>query len=85
MEVSWSHPSHKGENSITGYRIYYGNRQNFLVPSFVTDIVLNFGESSQVGSVSIRSESTQLPSELITATIVIARAYRLLKEKRACK
>ena len=70
MEVSWSHLSHKGAN-ITGYRIYYGNQQNFLVPSFVTGIVLNFGESSQVGSVSIRSESTQLPSELITATVVM--------------
>ena len=33
--------------------------------------MLNFGESSQVGSVSIRSESTQLPSELITATVVM--------------
>ena len=71
MEVSWSHPSHNESNSITGYRIYYGNQQNFLVPSFVTSIALNFSELSQVGSVSIRSESTQLPSELITATVVM--------------
>ena len=71
VEVSWSPPS-DGANSITGYRIYYGNRQNLLVPSYVTRIVLNFVESNQIESVSVRSESTQLPSELITATVTTA-------------
>ena len=71
VEVSWSPPS-DGANSITGYRIYYGNRQNLLIPLYVTSMVLSFIESSQVGSVSIRSESTQLPSDLITATVILA-------------
>ena len=68
VEVSWSPPSDR-DNIITGYRIFYGNQQNLLVPWYVTRIVLN---SSQVGSVSIRSESTQLPSELVTATVMMA-------------
>ena len=74
VEVSWSPPS-DGASSITGYRIYYGNQQNLLVPLYVTRIVLNFVESSQIESVSIRSESTQLPSELITATVTTAGNY----------
>ena len=42
-----------------------------FVRSFVTSIVLNFVESSQIESASIRSESTQLPSELISETVTI--------------
>ena len=42
-----------------------------FVRSFVTSIVLNFVESSQIESVSIHSESTQLPSELINVTVTI--------------
>ena len=68
VEVSWSPPTNDS-NVITGYRIFYGNGQNLLIPSYVTSIVLNFIEASQVGSVSICSESTQLPSELITVTM----------------
>ena len=67
VEVSWSPPSDAAP-AIIGYRIFYGNQQNLFVPSYVTRIVLNFVESSQIESVSVRSESTQLPSELITAT-----------------
>ena len=70
-EVSWSPPTDTAP-AIIGYRIFYGGGQNLLVPSYVTSIVLNFIESTPVGSVSIRSESTQLPSELITATVTIA-------------
>ena len=68
VEISWSPPS-DGANSITGYKIFYGNQQNLLVPWYVTRIVLN---SSEVVSVSVRSESTQLPSELITVTVMMA-------------
>ena len=71
VEVSWQPPSDAAQ-AITGYRIFYGNGQNLLVPSYVTRIVLNFVESSQIESVSVRSESTQLPSELITATVTTA-------------
>ena len=72
VEVSWSPPTNKA-NVITGYRIFYGSGQKFnlLVPSYVTRIVLSFIESTPVRTVSIRSESTQLPSELITAAITI--------------
>ena len=65
VEVSWSPPSDVAP-TIIGYRIFYGSGQNLFVPSYVTRIVLNFVESSQIELVSIRSESTQLPSELIT-------------------
>ena len=68
MEVSWNPPLDAAP-AIIGYRIFFGNGHNLLLPSYVTSIGLN---SSQVGSVSIRSESTQLPSALITATVTIA-------------
>ena len=71
VEVSWSPPS-DATPAIIGYRIFFGNGQNLLVPSYVTRIVVNFMESSQIESVSVRSESTQLPSELITATVTAA-------------
>ena len=68
VEVRWSPPS-DAVPAIIGYRIFLGNGQNHLLPSYVSSIGLN---SSQVGSVSIRSESIQLPSALITATVTIA-------------
>ena len=71
VEVSWSPPTDAAP-VISGYRIFYGNGQNLFVPSYVTRIVLNFVDSSQVGSVSVCSESTQLPSELISAVMSIA-------------
>ena len=70
VEVSWSPPS--GETAtITGYRIFYGNRQSILVPSYVTCIILNFTESEDelAQAVSIHSESVVLPSELINVVI----------------
>jgi Na+-translocating ferredoxin:NAD+ oxidoreductase RnfD subunit len=72
VEVSWSPPSDAAPATIIGYRVFYGNGQNLFIPSYVTRIVLNFVESSQIESVSVRSESTQLPSELTTATVAIA-------------
>ena len=71
VEVSWSPPS-DGANIITGYRIFYGNGRNLLFSSYVTSIVLNFVGSGEIESVSIRSESEQLPSELISVTVKIA-------------
>ena len=71
VEVSWSPPSDTSP-AIIGYRIFYGSGQTVLVPSYVTRIMLNFIESSQVDSVSIRSESAQLPSELISVTVTIS-------------
>ena len=70
VEVSWSPPS-DGATNITGYRIFYGSGKSFLAPSYVTSIIFNFVESpSDVGpTVSIRSESMQLPSELIRVAV----------------
>ena len=71
VEISWSPPSDAAP-AIIGYRIFFGNGQNLVVPSYVTSIGLTLIGSSQVGSVSIRSESIQLPSALITATVTTA-------------
>ena len=71
VEVSWSPPTDAAP-AIIGYRIFYGSGQNLLVPSYVTSIVFNFVKSNQIESVSIRSESVQLPSELISMTVTIA-------------
>ena len=74
VEVRWSPPSDAAP-AIIGYRIFLGNGQNHLLPSYITSIGLN---SSQVRSISIRSESTQLPSALITATVTTAGELRSL-------
>ena len=67
VEVSWNPPS--GETAtITGYRIFYGRVPHVLVPSYVTRILLDSLESGDK-VVSIRSESLQLPSELVNAKI----------------
>ena len=63
VEVSWSLPADRA-NVIPG--------RNLLFSSYVTSILLNFVESGQIESVPIRSESEQLPSELISVTVKIA-------------
>ena len=71
VEIKWN-PRSDAAPAIIGYRIFYGSGQNLFVPSYVTSIVLNFVESSQIDqleSVSIRSESEQLPSELISIMV----------------
>ena len=71
VEVSWSPPT-DGTNSITGYRIYYGNRQNVLVPSVtvITSVSLR-GITGQ--NVSIRSETNQCYSELIRVSVTMGK------------
>ena len=71
LEVSWSLPT-DGAINITGYRIFCVGGQNVHVPPHVSSIVLNFEEISLIESVSIRSESMQLPSELISAIVTTA-------------
>ena len=74
VEVSWSPPS-DGANSITGYRIFYGNGQNVFVPSVTAITLVGLKvDGSYVGqNVSIRSESDQLYSELINVSVIISK------------
>ena len=73
VEVSWSPPS-GGAATITGYRIFYDERETLLLPltNTITGIDLNLGEGTKVGQVvsnCAESSVSQLPSELITVTI----------------
>ena len=74
VEVSWS-PPFDGATNITGYRIFYGSGKIVLVPS-VADITL-VGlkvDGNYIGqSVSIRSESDQLYSELINVSVTLSK------------
>ena len=72
VEVSWSPPSDRA-NIITGYRIYYGNGKSLLIPSYYVTSMIIPDNAPDVGeTVSIHSESTQLPSELVNVTVMIA-------------
>ena len=70
VEVSWSPPS-SGAAIITGYRIFYHNQENIFVNSYVNSIIINFIEiKDELGEIfSIRSESTQLPSEPVNVMV----------------
>lgn len=70
--VSWSPPANRGAE-ITGYRIFYtygGVLMNVKVSSTERQYQLDLdGDLPDDMIVSIRAESLQLPSELITVTI----------------
>ena len=72
VEVSWSPPS-DGATNITGYRIFYGNRQNVLVPSVtvIASVSLRVDGNYIGQNVSIRSEADQLYSELINIPVTV--------------
>ena len=74
VEVSWSPPS-DGANSITGYRIYYGNGQNVFVSSvsIITSVSLRVNRSYISQNVSIRSESNHLYSELVSVVVTVGK------------
>ena len=68
MEVSWSRPS-GGAALITGYRIFYGNQENLFVSLYVTRIIIEM--KAELGEIlTIRSESTQLPSEPVNVMVM---------------
>ena len=71
VEVSWSPPT-DGANSVTGYRIYYGNGKNVFVSSVtvITAVSLKVDGNYIGQNVSVRSEADQLYSELINVSIV---------------
>ena len=70
MEISWSPPS-DGAGSITGYRIYYGNGENILVPSVANYIGLRVDGNYVGQNISIRSEADELYSELISTLVTL--------------
>lgn len=72
VSISWDLPSN-GDSIITGYRVFYGSGQSLSVPSYyVTSIAIPENPPGVGQMVSIRSESTQLPSELINVTVTFA-------------
>ena len=80
VEVSWSPPS-DGATNITGYRIFYGNGQSALVPSVAANIGLRVNRHFIGQNVSIRSESDQLYSELISVSITLGKcSYSFQKQ-----
>jgi hypothetical protein len=74
VEVSWS-PPFDGANIITGYRIYYGDGQNVLVApvTVITSVSLKVDANYIGQNVSIRSESSQLYSELISVLVTVGK------------
>ena len=70
VEVSWSPPS-DGTDIITGYRIYYGNGKNVLVPSVTVITSVSLRGILAVQNVSIRSEANQFYSELIRVSVTM--------------
>ena len=67
VEVSWSPPSDQGAYNITGYRIFYGSGQNVSV--VITSVSLRVNESYDGQVFFLRSESSQIHSELINVTV----------------
>ena len=83
VEISWSPPS-DGANSITGYRIYYGNGQNVFVTSVtvITSVSLKVDRNYVGRNVSIRSEADPLYSESINVSVVDSKLY--YKSRYSC-
>ena len=68
VEIRWSLPSDRA-NLITRYRIFYGNGHNVSVPSTINFIGLVVDEAYVGQTVSIRSETGQLYSDIINVTV----------------
>ena len=77
MEVSWSPPT-EGDVDITGYRIFYGNGENVLVPTVVTSVGLRVGRNYSGEIVFLRSESDQLYSDIVNASVGKLQRLKLL-------
>jgi hypothetical protein len=79
VKISWTLPPDV-DDIITGYRIFYGSRRSLHVPFYyVTSIVILENPPGVGQTVFIRSESTQLPSELINVTVIIAGRVWVIK------
>jgi hypothetical protein len=71
VEVSWSPPSTQGAFKITEYRIFYASGQNVSIPSvLITSVSFRVNGRYYDGqTIAIRSESSQLFSELVNVTV----------------
>ena len=72
VEVRWSPPS-SGATNITGYRVFYNGQDAIFLPATINGVLIERDNLGQ--EISIRSESSstsQLPSELISATLTIS-------------
>ena len=67
VEISWSPPSN--QTDITGYRIFYNNGDNVFVPSVTVSAGLMIKGNLVGQSISIRTETKQLPSDIVNVTI----------------
>ena len=68
VEVSWSPPT-EGDVNITGYRVFYSNGENVLVPVVITSVGLRVDRNYSGEIVFLRSESGRLYSELVNVTV----------------
>jgi aspartate ammonia-lyase len=76
VEISWSPPTYHGPFEITGYRIFYGSRQNnnISVSIGATSIGIGVNESYDYQAVFIHSESNQLYySELVVVNVTVGK------------
>ena len=73
VEISWTPPASSRNTSdvnITGYRIFFDNGENILLPSIITSVGVLTGDLMADQQISIRSEAEQeLQSELINVTV----------------
>ena len=73
VEISWSPPSSSNSTvdlNVTGYRIFFDNGENILLPSIITSVGVLVNDVMVGQQISIHSEGEQeLLSELINVTV----------------
>lgn len=76
VEISWTPPAssnislNTSDLNITGYRIFFDNGENILLPSIITSVGVLTDDLMAGQQISIRSEAEQeLQSELINVTV----------------
>ena len=68
VEISWNPPLDE-PSDITGYRIFYGDGMNLSVYPIVNSVGWRVNATYQGQSVSIRSESGGIISELVRVSV----------------
>lgn len=83
VEISWSPPASSSTlyQNITGYRIFFDNGENILLPSIVTSVGVLVDDVMVGQQISIRSEAEQeLPSELINVTVTRSGKFSMISK-----